>query len=120
MRLIVLALAALLAGVVQVQARDSAKEMVTGCRDYVGVRKGVVAPERGDILAATECVATIETLFKVSEILDTNFRFCRPDGVTVNDGVELVVQEIEARPKMGHFPFVIMAIGAFQKRWPCQ
>jgi hypothetical protein len=119
MRLIVLALALTLAGLDQAQAMDSANEMLPGCRDYVRVGRGIGAPERGDILATTECVAMIKTIFAVSEILGAKFRFCRPDGVTVNDGVELAVREIEARPQMGHLPFVILAIAAFQEHWPC-
>jgi Rap1a immunity proteins len=120
MRLIVLALAVILAGHVQAQAEDSANEMLIGCRDYVRVGKGIGAPERGDILAAVDCVATIKALFTVSEILGAQFRFCRPNGVTINDGVELAVREIEARPQMGHLPFVIMAIAAYREHWPCQ
>ena len=120
MRLIVLALAVTLAGLVQAQARDSANEILPGCQDYVRVGSGAAAPERGNILAAAECVATIKTIFAVSEILDAKFRFCRPNGVTINDGVELAMREIEARPQMGHLPFVIMAVAAFHERWPCQ
>jgi hypothetical protein len=120
MRLIVLVLTVTLAGLVQAQARDSANELLPGCRDYVRVGRGIAPPERGDILAAADCVATIKTIFAVSEILDAKFRFCRPDGVTISDGVELAAREIEARPQMGHQPFVIMAIATFHERWPCQ
>jgi len=120
MRLTLLAFAAALAGFAQAQARDSARDILPGCRDYVSVGKGIRAPEQADILAAADCVATIRTLFNVAELLGAQFRFCRPDGVTINDGVELAVQAIEARPQMGHVPFVIMAIAAFHEHWPCQ
>ena len=120
MRLTMLAVAATVGVFGHAEARDSARDILPGCRDYVSVGKGVLAPERADVLAAADCVATIRTLFNVSELLGAQFRFCRPDGVTLNNGVELAVQAIEARPQMGDRPFVIMAMAAFRERWPCR
>jgi hypothetical protein len=120
MRLILLSMIAILMGLAQAHAHDSAKEMLPGCRDYVAVGKGTIPPERGDFAAAMECVGTIKTILLLEQLLLPSLRFCRPKGVTTNDAVELAVREIEARPQMGDKPFFIMAIAAFQQHWPCQ
>jgi Ssp1 endopeptidase immunity protein Rap1a len=120
MRLMVLALTAILMGVAQARAHDSANDMLAGCRDYIDVGSGRTPMKDADLGAAAECLGTIKTLLVLEELLTPPFRFCRPKGVTISDAIELAVREIEARPQMKQKSFVIMAIAAFQQRWPCR
>ncbi len=67
MRLMLLTVAAILVGLAQAQAQDSANKMLPGCRDYIGVGKGTTPMERADLGAAAECLGTIKSLFTVAE-----------------------------------------------------
>jgi len=119
MRSMLLAMLAFSLGLAQAHARDSAREMLPGCRDYVAVGRGKSPAERADLVTTAQCVATIKTIL-LGQLLVPTLRFCRSKEVTVNDAVELAVHEVGARPQMGDKPFFIMAIAAFQKHWPCQ
>jgi hypothetical protein len=72
------------------------------------------------IVSTTECVTTIQTILLLEQLLVPTLRFCRPDGVTGNDAVELVVRDLGNPPKFGDKPFFIVVIATFQKHWPCR
>src|SRR5258708_39042049 len=101
MRLMLLTMAAILMGLAQGHAEDSANYMLPGCRDYVGVGKGTIPQERADLGAAAQCLGTIKTILLLEELLKPAFRFCRPKGVTLGDAIEIAFDEIEIRPQMG-------------------
>jgi hypothetical protein len=72
------------------------------------------------IVSTTECVTTIHTILLLEQLLVPTLRFCRPDAVTGNDAVELVVRDLGNRPEFGDKPFFIAVIATFQKHWPCR
>src|SRR5260370_36809510 len=110
MRLMLLTVAAILVGLAQAQAQDSANKMLPGCRDYIGGGKGTTPMERADLGAAAECLGTIKSLLTVSGLLTPPFRFCRPKGATIGDGIERAGRRIEAPPRSG--PPLFRAHGA--------
>ena len=120
MRSMLLAMIAISSSFAPTHARDTTSEMIPGCRDYIAVGKGTSRPERADIASTTECVTTIQTILLLEQLLVPTLRFCRPDGVTGNDAVELVVRDLGNPPKFGDKPFFIVVIATFQKHWPCQ
>ena len=120
MRSMLLAMIAISLSFAPAHARDTTSEMMPGCRDYIAVGKGTSRPERADIVSTTECVTTIQTILLLEQLLVPTLRFCRPDGVTGNDAVELVVRDLGNPPKFGDKPFFIVVIATFQKHWPCR
>jgi hypothetical protein len=120
MRSILLAVVAISLGFVPAQAQDAVSDVLPGCQDYVAVGRGKSPPKRGDLVATAECVAMIKTILLLEKLLVPELRFCRPDGVSVNDSVELVVGEAGRRSRIGDKPFFIVAIAIFKERWPCR
>jgi hypothetical protein len=119
MRSVLAAIISIAMGLAPAHARDTTNEVLPGCQDYVAVGTGKGRAERADIVSTTECVSTVHTILLLEQLLIPTLRFCRPDKVTVNDAVELVVRELGTPPKFGDKPFFIAVIATFRELWPC-
>jgi hypothetical protein len=67
------------------------------------------------------CFGQIQTLYMLgsANALWPNARFCTPEGSTMNQARKVVIKYIDDRPERLHEPFLVLAIEALRKAWPC-
>jgi len=107
------AVAILLALTMPARAEDigSANYFLPGCKAYLDdSMTGVL------MLFGGRCIGFIEGLVYGVEGED----FCQPKGVTIAQGVAVVVKYIEARPERMHEDFGKLALEALEQAWPCK
>jgi hypothetical protein len=46
-------------------------------------------------------------------------RYCAPDAVTVSQIVRVVLGYVEDRPQLKQQEFMLVALAALKKEWPC-
>lgn len=107
----------LLIGTVQAQEAASAQPNLTGagilpaCKEYLKEK-----PNMGP--AEIYCGAVIMTVMTM-----TNFKgaylVCIPSGVTMEQGVKVVVSKLEQNPSMLHQDFIMLAAYILNRTWPC-
>ena len=76
-----------------------------------------------DAAAAGYCAGTVSalmTLVMSRSLSDVWGCIDIPRGVTVGQGMRVVVRYIEARPQMMHERFVFLALSALRDAWPCK
>ena len=68
------------------------------------------------------CVGQMEMIYLLafSNNLGPNAKFCPPDGATIDQTTKVVIKYIDERPEQLHQPFVLLAIDALRKAWPCK
>lgn len=67
------------------------------------------------------CIGEIETLYLLAfgNSLAPKAKFCPPNGATIGQSRAVVIKYLDDRPEELHTPFLLLAIDALQKAWPC-
>ena len=65
-------------------------------------------------------MGAIRMLMSVGVILEPEYRFCVPQGVTVRRGVAVLLKYLDQRPQRWHENFLDLAIEAYGATWPCR
>jgi hypothetical protein len=65
------------------------------------------------------CWGMIVTVGYVARDMPEHLRSCRPDKVTNEQQVRVVISYVEARPERMHEDIRALAIDAFRHAWPC-
>jgi Ssp1 endopeptidase immunity protein Rap1a len=95
---------------------DSANALLPSCK-YVGVDRPRGGFEVGWGLGL--CTGMILTVGYFERSLPEHLRSCRPDEVTNEQMVRVVISYVEARPERMHKDIRDLAIEAFRHAWPC-
>jgi hypothetical protein len=66
-----------------------------------------------------KCLGAIQTLMFVSSVLPAKFRFCEPEGTTVNQAIIVVVNFMESQPKRMDDDYRLLALEGMHAAWPC-
>jgi Ssp1 endopeptidase immunity protein Rap1a len=116
MKLCRYAVAILLALTMPASAEDtrSANFYLPGCKGWLDREKNVLAPD--EALEQGLCAGFVIGLGYGVGGRD----FCKPEGVTNNQAVAVVVKYIEARPERMHEDFGVLAYEALTAAWPCK
>jgi len=85
----------------------SANYMVPGCRAFIA--KGFTELQKQGF-----CGGTIDAL------VWSNLGVCAPEGVSLVEGVKVVVKYIDDRPQRQNENFKALALEALQTAWPCK
>jgi hypothetical protein len=67
------------------------------------------------------CAGQIQMLYLLAaaDRLAPHSRFCMPDAVTIDQARKVVIKYIDERPEQLHKLFMVLAIEALRKAWPC-
>jgi hypothetical protein len=65
------------------------------------------------------CFGTVTVIVFVARLLPEHLRSCKPEGVTNEQAVRVVIAYVEARPERMHEDMRSLAIEAFHHAWPC-
>lgn len=66
------------------------------------------------------CIGTVDTLLTVGEHFPLEGRYCRPPGLTLNEGLRTVVEYLEKHSDLLDQDFKILSMIAFREAWPCK
>jgi hypothetical protein len=91
--------------------------MMASCRAFVDRHK----PH--DAEAAFKegvCAGVVETVMRLAPGMNATFRFCPPREATLAQALPVLVEFIEADPKMLKYDLRDVASLAFRRTWPCQ
>jgi hypothetical protein len=66
------------------------------------------------------CLGLITATLYLGQELPESTKFCIPKGVTVGQGIRVLLKYIEANPELAHRRAEALAIAAFRKSWPCK
>ena len=84
----------------------SANSKIVGCRNYVSSSKD-------DLFLQGYCAGAVQAL------VDFAAGACAPKGATNMQGVQIVLQYIDARPARLYENFSKLAAEALRQAWPC-
>lgn len=98
---------------------ESVNVILPGCRDFLKLAQGNPIPDEA-MLKAGICIGKISTLNSLRVVVEPRFRFCPPQGATLNQTLEVALKGLEMVPENWHQPFDAMALAALIKLWPCQ
>jgi Rap1a immunity proteins len=104
-----LAVAILLALTVPANAQNSANEMLSGCKGLIGDK----TPPLREALRQGRCAGYVAGLVYARSVF-----LCVPEGAAPEQGVRVVIKDIEARPERTHEPFGKLALEALEEAWP--
>jgi Rap1a immunity proteins len=99
-------------------ALQSVEQILPGCREFIEP-----GPRQDDDVRqflAGICVGKVSALVNVSTILGPQFRFWKPEGVTLGQTIEVVVKHLDARPELSRQMFDGVALTTLSGTWPCQ
>jgi hypothetical protein len=99
-------------------ALQSVEQILPGCRDFIEPGKQQPTPDI-QFLAGI-CVGKVSALLNVSTILGPQYRFCRPQGVTLAQTIEIIVKRLDEQPELSHQIFDGVALTTLSGTWPCQ
>lgn len=68
---------------------------------------------------AAHCSGVIAALTYVSPALSDDERFCPPQGYSVLQARRIVVRYMETHPEDLHTNYIVLALRALQRAWPC-
>jgi Ssp1 endopeptidase immunity protein Rap1a len=100
--------------------QNSANYIMGGCRSKLRHYEGVVNP--GDhrwIMIGGECTGMVEALVWAARAFEEPHKFCPPDDVVAEQVVRVVVAYVDAVPQRAHEHFLVLALEALRKAWPC-
>ena len=66
------------------------------------------------------CIGIIDTLLTVGEHFPLESLYCRPPGLTLNEGVRVVVKYLEEHSDLLDQDFKLLSMIAFREAWPCK
>jgi len=66
------------------------------------------------------CAGVVDTLLSAGPTMQSNLRFCPPEGVTTGQAIRVAVKYMERYPERLHFAFMVIAMDAFRTVWPCK
>src|SRR5438552_1325590 len=89
-------------------------EMLPSCK-----RNALSAKTSREVYQWGQCMGMIDMLFQLGDALQPLLRFCSPQGSTLGQALDVVVQYLERTPATRHLNFVILAQVALQDAWPC-
>jgi len=95
---------------------DSANALLPYC-NYVGVDRQRGGYDVG--WGVGLCLGIIVGISYVSDDMPEHLRSCRPDKVTNEQLVRVVISYVEARPERMHVNIKQLALEAFHRAWPC-
>jgi Rap1a immunity proteins len=99
-------------------ALQSVEQILPGCREFIEP-----GPRQDDDVRqflAGICVGKVSALVNVSSILGPQFRFCKPDGVTLAQTIEVIVKRLDGQPELSHQIFDGAALAILVGTWPCR
>ena len=99
---------------------ESANEILPGCRAFLMISQGSAAVgELGQIRGGV-CAGKVSALLNVADMFEPKFRFCKPEGVTVGQAIQVILKRLEGNPEVWHQLFDTLALAVFVDVWPCQ
>jgi hypothetical protein len=114
-KLLLLALAALCLMAAPAHAYP-AKQMLKWCE------LAIEAKDPPDHFAEGTCYGTVDAILNLGDMLDPRMQICAPQGVTITDGVRVVVvgmKQLSAFPNGLDQEFVVVASAVLRHTWPC-
>jgi hypothetical protein len=66
------------------------------------------------------CAGKVSALLNVADMFEPKFRFCKPEGVTVGQAIQVILKRLEGNPEVWHQLFDTLALAVFVDVWPCQ
>ena len=97
---------------------ESAAKILPECRLFLATPEDASAEDELDQIRGV-CAGKISALLNVAPLLEPRYRFCKPEGVTVRQAIEVVVAQLEGQPELWRLSFDALALGAFVKAWRC-
>jgi hypothetical protein len=75
--------------------------------------------DRMEAAQAMQCLTTVSVVLRMGYFLDRKLRFCRPEGVTVVEGLSVVMKFMDDHPADTDQNFVDLTLRALKVAWPC-
>lgn len=92
-------------------AQSSANEMLSGCKGLIGDKTPILR----EALRQGRCEGYVAGLVYARSVF-----LCMPEGATLEQGVRVVINYIEARSERMQEPFGKLALEALEEAWPCK
>ena len=99
------------------QNTESGNYIMNGCRSYLNNP----APNRTDkwLMVSGFCAGVVAALMDASGALKEPYKFCPPSQTTCSQAVRVAAGHIDSIPNRADEHFVVLALEAFRKAWPC-
>jgi len=97
------------------QSQSSANYMVPACQTWLQTMPSY----RTDRFDQGICFGIVDGLSYVVGILPRDVRSCRPENVTIDQGIRVALAYIERRPQRMHENFKELVLEASHEAWPC-
>jgi len=96
---------------------NSGNIRLPGCHNAAA---GSPVAGEADAMGRGICLGEITALIAMSGFLQRPYAFCVPSGGTAGQATRIVLKAIEGAPERTHIDFVVLAIDALARAWPCQ
>ena len=105
--------------------RGSANYMLPSCKVWLKIAvdrdaeaiKSILRTEPIQLTTAGMCAGTVIGIVETLRMFQLT---CPPDGVTNDQLVRMVVNQIEKHPESSHEDFIVPASTVFLATWPCR
>ena len=101
-------------------ALQSVEQILPGCRDFIEPGQQAATPDNLLQFLAGICAGKVSALLNISTILEPQFQFCKPSGVTLAQTIQVVVKRLDGQPEVSRQIFDGAALAALVSIWPCQ
>jgi hypothetical protein len=98
---------------------ETRAQTATG-NDYLPGCKAFIAHAADQQFSQGTCAGTVMAQMFLAYAQRPETASCPPEGATVNQGVRVVIQFLEANPQRLHESFNWLVVYALRSAWPCK
>jgi hypothetical protein len=73
-----------------------------------------------DLVKASYCVGVVATLISIGPMLESDYRFCFPQGGSTEQAMITVIAILEQKPPVLQLDFRVLAATNMRQSWPCK
>ena len=98
------------------QSMNSGNARLPGCR---GVIANQATQDPNSLMSQGICAGEMIALIAASPFLQKEYAFCKPENTTVSQAIQIVLKATDTAPERNNTDFVVLAIDALARAWPC-
>jgi hypothetical protein len=73
-----------------------------------------------ELVKASYCVGVVATLISIGPMLESDYRFCFPQGGSTEQAMLTVIAILEQKPPVLQLDFRVLAATTMRQSWPCK
>lgn len=107
----------LISNLVLAQSVNSGTARLAGCRNVLSSQ---ATQDPNNLMSQGVCAGEMTALIAASPFLQKEYAFCKPEKATVMQAIQIVLAATDRTPERNHLDFVVLAIDALARAWPCK